>query len=84
MTFRLTVDGDAEGGWMVDIHDGTTNAVYRPEGPENDREAAMAALAMHFPETKEPAPPPEAAPQVEPDPMPVHDLPPPEPDPSAD
>lgn len=32
MNLRISVGGDAEGGWLVDIHDGETNSVHRPSG----------------------------------------------------
>lgn len=46
---RLSVDGDAEGGWLVDIHDGKMNGCYRPEG---DTEVAVlvAAIQEHDPD----------------------------------
>ena len=43
---RVIVDGDAEKGWIVDIHDGVNHGVYSPEA--SDAEAAKAeALALH-------------------------------------
>ena len=59
--FRLTVDGDATGGWMVDVHDGKTNATYSPVGPQTEVEAALAALGTHFPELNKPQEPPAPA-----------------------
>jgi hypothetical protein len=44
--WRISVGGDSEGGWLVDIHDGTNAAVYSPEGA--DAEAAKsAAVSAH-------------------------------------
>lgn len=44
---RVTVGGDAAGGFLVDIHDGENNAVYSPEGVGNTDEAVAAALTDH-------------------------------------
>jgi len=38
---RIIIDGDAQGGWMVEIHDGTNCTTYSPEAPD-----AMGALHM--------------------------------------
>lgn len=45
---RLSVGGDAEGGWMVDIHDGEKNGCYRPEG-DTPVAALVAAIKEHDP-----------------------------------
>lgn len=47
MDYRVTVTGDAVGGWIVDIHDGTTNAVYRPS-VNSAADAAEEAIAEHY------------------------------------
>lgn len=55
---RISIGGDAEGGWVADIHDGGINTVHRPTG-ENQLAALMMALAERWPEhfqTSEPAP----------------------------
>jgi hypothetical protein len=46
---NLSVGGDAEGGWLVDIHDGVTNAVHK-FGAEckTAKDAAIAAIHAHF------------------------------------
>lgn len=46
MDLRLTVGGNVEGGWMVDIHDGTVNGLYRPEASTGE-EAGIKALLQH-------------------------------------
>lgn len=43
---RLSVGGDAEGGWLVDIHDGEKAGAYRPEG-DSDVAALVAAIKEH-------------------------------------
>lgn len=43
---RVTVGGDAESGWMVDVHDGDRHGAYSPEAADAD-EARTKALAMH-------------------------------------
>lgn len=45
---RLSVGGDAEGGWMVDIHDGEKNGCYRSEG-DTPVAALVAAIKEHDP-----------------------------------
>ncbi len=47
---RLSAGGDAEGGWLVDVHDGVKHGVYRPEGVTSDAAALVAALHEHDPE----------------------------------
>lgn len=49
MDLRLSVGGDPDGGWLVDIHDGDRNEVYRPEASKTAAEAAVAALIQHDP-----------------------------------
>lgn len=45
---RLIVDGDAAGGWIVDLHDGDTSQVYHPPAScKTAPHAAMAALVEH-------------------------------------
>ena len=46
MDLRIIAGGDAEHGWLVDLHDGVTAAVYRPEAP-NAFDAAKAAIDAH-------------------------------------
>lgn len=53
MDFRMTVGGDADGGFLVDIHDGTTNKVYRPADTPTIAYASFEALCEHFPEIKD-------------------------------
>lgn len=43
---RVTVQGDATGGWLVDIHDGNTSKVYSPEAATAE-EAEAKARAAH-------------------------------------
>ena len=69
---RYTVDGDAAGGWMVEIHDGERCAVYSPAAA-TEAEALDMAKAAHagVPYVKPeppapPAPPVEAAPAAPP------------------
>lgn len=51
MELRVTVGGDPEGGWMVDVHDGDRNEIYRPDGShKTPGEAALAALVEHCPD----------------------------------
>lgn len=45
---RLSVGGDAEGGWLVDVHDGEKAGAYRPEG-DSDAAALVAAIKEHDP-----------------------------------
>lgn len=44
---RVTVGGDAAGGFLVDIHDGENSTVYNPQGVGNTNEAVAAALKDH-------------------------------------
>lgn len=44
---RVDATGDAVGGWIVDVHDGERNEVYRPEAATKE-EAAEAALNAHM------------------------------------
>ena len=46
MDLRIIAGGDAEHGWLVDLHDGVTAAVYRPEAA-NAFDAAKAAIDAH-------------------------------------
>lgn len=46
---RLSVGGDPEGGWLVDIHDGARHETYRPEAATLP-EALMTAWREHDPE----------------------------------
>lgn len=43
---RVTVGGDPEGGWLVDIHDGENSQVYNPAGKTAD-DAVASALKDH-------------------------------------
>lgn len=52
---RISVGGDAEGGWLIDVHDGVNHAVYSPSA-KNAEEAEKLALDAH----KEAFPPAEA------------------------
>lgn len=77
MELRLSVGGDPDGGWLVDIHDGDRSEVYRPPG-ENVKTvtlAALWALYQHDPSLHAPSAPadptgtteqsrPEAAPTM--------------------
>lgn len=48
MEMRITVGGGAEYGWIVDIHDGTRNGVYRPDASNATAgAAAIAAVKEH-------------------------------------
>lgn len=72
---RIWVDGDPAGGYMVDIHDGTKQAVYNPAAT-NDMQALAMALDEHFP-GKETPKMPEPVPVVAvPDPAPPGPVPP--------
>jgi len=44
--WRITVDGDAKGGWIIDIHDGRNTATYSPEA-DSAEEAKAAAVKAH-------------------------------------
>lgn len=44
--WRVSVGGDASGGWLVDVHDGHYHAVYRPEAVDGG-EAEASARRMH-------------------------------------
>lgn len=44
---NISVGGDAEGGHLVNVHDGETNTVQRPEGVQTDVEAFVAAVKSH-------------------------------------
>jgi hypothetical protein len=46
MTWQTNVDGNPEGGWIVDVHDGEQSGTYHPEAP-NAWEAAEAAKLLH-------------------------------------
>lgn len=46
---NISVGGDAAGGYLVDVHDGTKSGVYRPDAAD-DHEAFAAALKEHDPE----------------------------------
>lgn len=51
MELRLSVGGDPDGGWLVDIHDGDRSEVYRPPG-ESVKTVILAAvwsLCQHDP-----------------------------------
>lgn len=49
----VTVSGDAEHGWIVDVHDGDKHGVYYPKGKDAE-EVEDAALKAHG--YKKPAP----------------------------
>jgi len=51
---RVTVEGDTEGGWMVEIHDGDVCQQYSPLAP-TAAEARASAWMTHF-GSPEPAP----------------------------
>lgn len=46
MTWQTNVDGNPEGGWIVDVHDGEQAGTYHPDAP-NAWEAAAKAKEMH-------------------------------------
>jgi hypothetical protein len=48
---RISVNGDAEAGWIVDVHDGDRQGVYSPDG-KTAAEAITAALKEHAGEAK--------------------------------
>jgi hypothetical protein len=48
---RISVNGDAEAGWIVDVHDGDRQGVYSPDG-KTAAEAITAALKEHAGEGK--------------------------------
>lgn len=51
MELRISVSGDPDGGWLVDVHDGDVNEVYRPDDTHKTAAmAAMFALTQHCPE----------------------------------
>ena len=51
MELRISVSGDPDGGWLVDVHDGDVNEVYRPDDTHKTAAmAAMFALTEHCPE----------------------------------
>lgn len=61
MPVTMKMDGDAAGGWMGEVHDGTLTT-HSPEG-ETMFEAFMNMLHDHFGVSRhpgEPPPPPEA------------------------
>lgn len=70
MDYRVTVTGDAEHGWIVDIHDGDHQGVYSPEGAADAEAAAKTAMDAHFdkygtrPKTEEPPPAADVPPAV--------------------
>lgn len=50
------VSGDAEGGWLVEVHDGDNAATYSPDGATSASEAEHIALQAHalaFPPTQD-------------------------------
>lgn len=58
--FTVKVDGDAEGGWMCEVHDGDTLTTYSPVAKDAVA-AARAAIGLYVkdPETG-PVPTPAA------------------------
>lgn len=48
MDMRVIVDGDAEKGWIVEIHDGSRCETFFPEAATADeaKDAAMRLFAM--------------------------------------
>jgi len=64
---RVTVGGDAAGGWLVDIHDGEKNVVYSPEAATAEEAEAKARAAHGLP----PVAAPVARAPVEPPPVPA-------------
>lgn len=83
----VSVSGDAEGGWIVDVHDGDKHGVYSPKGKtiEEVKEAALKEHGYKKPTGKrvsasesdqpeKPEPPPAPPPQPVPPPHPAaHD-----------
>ena len=57
----VTVTGDAENGWIVDVHDGDKHGVYYPKG-KDAAEVEEAALKAHG--YKKPASPASPMPPV--------------------
>jgi hypothetical protein len=61
---KLSVGGDPEGGYLVEVHDGEKFGLYRPEGVTTDVDALIAAMKDHDPEllakVREAIPSPEA------------------------
>lgn len=47
---RLSVGGDAEGGYLVDIHDGTKSGTYNPQDVGDDHGALASAIHEHDPD----------------------------------
>ena len=63
MELRLSVGGDPDGGWLVDLHDGDKNMLFRPGSScKTAAHAAMAALVEYEgPEAAAVEPPEESA-----------------------
>ena len=63
--WNITVQGDAEGGWIVSVHDGDRLAAYSPDAKNAAEARAMAhdshAMEYHMPVL------PEHEPEVDPD-----------------
>jgi len=60
MESKVTVQGDADGGWIVEVNDGDHVGVYSPE-EKDAKKAEKAALAMHADAYPPPAPPVDVA-----------------------
>ena len=57
---RISVNGDPEAGWIVDVHDGDRHGTYSPDG-KNATEVIAKALKMHAGDDKDDKPAPAAA-----------------------
>jgi len=51
--FQFKLDGDADHGWIGEVHDGDTHKIYNPEGGDV-KTAVSDMLADHFGEKKAP------------------------------
>jgi hypothetical protein len=56
MSWQTNVDGNPEGGWIVDVHDGMQAGTYHPTEAANADEAATKARALHAEATRQPDP----------------------------
>ena len=65
---RVTVGGDAVGGWLVDIHDGDKNVAYSPEAATAEEAEDKARIAHGLPPVHTP---PEPVVAAEPQSVPV-------------
>lgn len=62
---RITVDGDAEGGWMAEIHDGDAVTKHTPADCADAFEAMGKAMQERWPDGPPRAGKPAAAPVPE-------------------